>query len=156
MNMSPGWFPAHLFRRRPSIDPARHFAVRVKGRYARPISRPAFASVMGNFNRQAVTLMRIAALGQERAHGMLNAGDCGVEALEILRVDLERSAGIRQEFDEFVGPISFNDHGAHKIVEGTQCALNQADLSVREALTKLESCRHSAARKPTTMSMPDH
>lgn len=140
MNLPLGWFPTHLFRRRPFIDPAQHFAVRVKGRYARPISRTAFASIMGHFNGQATTLMRLAALGREQAQRSANTGEPGEGAHNVLCSALERSAAIRMEYDEFISPISFNDHRAYQLVEDTHLALSHADRNVREALKLIERC----------------
>lgn len=145
MNLPLGWFPTHLFRRRPFLDPAQHFAVRVKGRYARPISRTAFASIMGHFNGQAMTLMRLAALGREQAQRSADTGEPGEWARNVLCSALEQSAAIRLEYDAFISPISFNDHRAYQLVEDTQRALSQADLNVREALKQIECCIYRSA-----------
>lgn len=138
MNLSPGFFPAKLIRRQTTIDPAQHFAVRVKGRYAKPISRHAFTAVMGNFNRQAAMLMRMAALGQEQARLVLRTGEPGEGARRLLHSAIERSAAIQSEFDAFIGPLIFKDHAAHLIVEGTKCALSQGDQDLRAALEQIE------------------
>jgi hypothetical protein len=139
MNLSPGFFSSNLVWRSRTIDPAQHFAVRVKGRYARPISRHAFTTPMGKFNRQAATLMRIAALGQEQAQRMLRTGESGEGARSVLHCALERSQNIQGEFDDFVRPVSFNDNTAHLIVEGTQKALKQADHDIRNALKAIDA-----------------
>ncbi len=142
MYLSPGFFPAKLIRRNTTIDPAQHFAVRVKGRYARPISRHAFTAVMGNFNRQAATLMRMAALVQEQAQIVMRTGEPADGARRVLHCAVEQSAVIQSEFYAFIGPVSFNDRSAHLIVEGTKRALCQGDQDVRAALKQLERSVH--------------
>ena len=147
MNLSPGFFSSTLVWRSRTIDPAQHFAVRVKGRYAKPISRHAFTTVMGNFNRQAATLMRIAALGQEQAQRMLLTGESGEGARCVLHCALERSENIQGEFDDFIRPVSFNDSSAHLIVEGTLKALKRADHDIRNALKEIDASLCECARK---------
>lgn len=112
-----------------------------------PITQDYFDDVIGDVDRQAATLKRIAALGRQQAKRTYKTGESGQAARENLRHAHQRALAINASFEDFIRPLVFTDHSAHQVVAKTKTSLHKAVREISDAMRLIEaSYRHARDR----------
>lgn len=109
-----------------------------------PVSQDYFAGAIGEFDRQAATLRRIAELGRQQAKRTLKSGEAGDGVRETLKDARKKAIAINARFEDFARPLVFSDHQAHQVVAATKTTLHKAVHEVTNAIRLIDaSYRHA-------------
>ena len=135
MNISTRVLKTLSGRRKQSIDPAKHFAVRIRDGYAVPVTREQFLSAVHRVGGTASLLKKIAAAGLRQASEP--AARCDRHLVQAMGSRLAEAERMQSDFDIFVRQLIFSDQNAFRVVEPARKAIAEAIVAFRTALAAI-------------------
>ena len=136
-------------RRRQSIDPARHFAVRIRDGYAVPVSREQFLAAVHRVSGTASLLKKIAAAGMRDAAGRVETRDGNRRLLAAIGERLAHAEKMQSAFESFVRQLIFGDQMAFADVERARKGMAEAIDEIRTALAALDRTSRAITGQPS-------
>lgn len=139
MTVSTRVFKTFSGRRRHTVDPARHFAIRIMDGGAAPVSHEQFLDVTHRVAATASLLKKLAAATVRDAKAASGKGDVD-EGLPIaIREKLAYAERMQSEFESYLKQLMFNDQSAFQVIERTRTAMTEAIGQMHVALRSFES-----------------
>jgi hypothetical protein len=148
MNISARVFQNFPGRRRQSIDPARHFAVRIRNGYADPVSREQFLSAVHRVGGMASLLKKIAAAGMRDAARRVEARDGNKPLRAAIAEKLAHAQKMQSDFEAFVRQLIFGDQTAFAAVEQARKGMAEAIDEIKHALAALDRTSSGSTGQP--------
>lgn len=153
MTVSTRVFQTFSGRRRHTVDPAKHFAIRIKDGGAAPISREQFLDITHRVCGMASLLKKLAAAGIRDAKMMYKTGEFDDRLPVAIREKLTYAERMQSEFESYVRQLVFNDQSAFEVVDRARAGLAEAINEINAALRAFESHRKANNPVPALTSL---
>ena len=153
MTVSTRVFQTFSGRRRHTVDPSRHFAVRIKDGGAAPVSREQFLNIVHRVQGTASLIKKIAAAGIRDAAGMAKDGNFDDRLPIAIEDKLAYAQQMQSEFEKYIRQLVFNDQSAFEQVEMTRSGMAEAIKEISAALRAFDGHRNQIQQLPVLRSM---
>ncbi|MEM9105843.1 MAG: hypothetical protein AAGC96_09310 [Pseudomonadota bacterium] len=137
MNMSTRVLSPLYKRRKQSIDPAKHFAVRVHNGYAEPMTREQFLDVVHQVSGTSRLLKKLAVASLRDMPQQFNSDNRIGKLAVAIEAKLADAKRMQSDFDALVRQLIFSDQHAFSLLEQTRTAMTEAIEAIHAALDKI-------------------
>ncbi|MCP4315944.1 MAG: hypothetical protein GY789_07995 [Hyphomicrobiales bacterium] len=147
MEISSRAFEPLFAHRKRSIDPAKHFAVRIKDGYADTVTREQFLNISYEVIGMASLLKKLAAAVSNDAAKMFKTGEFNDGVRLATEHKLAHAKRMQSEFESYVRQLVFNDQAAFAIVHKSRNKMSEAIADMKNALHTVDVSRNKLDQK---------